>query len=134
MSRRVEQVAAVLQREIGRILSEGLSDPRVRGMISVTGVEVSPDRRQAVVSVSIMPEKHEKATLSGLRHARQHIQKELAKRVVARQLPRLEFKLDQSLKKQARAIEAINAATADDLPEEQNAGDQTPDTDETPEQ
>lgn len=114
MSHRVEQVAATLQREIGRILAEGLADPRVKGMISVTGVEVSHDRRQAVVSVSIMPEKHEKSTMQGLRHAQRHIQKELAERVRVRQMPRLEFKLDPTLKKQARAIEAINAATAEE--------------------
>jgi ribosome-binding factor A len=119
MSRRREQIASALQREIGRILIEGLADPRAKGMISVTGVEVSQDRRQAVVNVSIMPEKHQHTTMQALRHARQHIQNRLADRIRARQLPRLEFKLDESLKKQARVIESINAARAEtaDQPE-----------------
>jgi len=113
MSRRREQIASVLQREIGRILVEGLADPRAKGMISVAAVSVSPDRREAVVSVSIMPEKHQHTTMQAVRHARQHIQNRLAGRVRARQLPRLHFKLDESLKRQARVVASINAARAE---------------------
>lgn len=123
MSRRREQIASVLQREIGRILVEGLADPRAKGMISVTRVEVSADRREAVVNVSIMPEKHQHTTLQAVCHARQHIQNRLAERVRARQMPRLQFKLDESLKKQARVIESINAARAETEGESDSAHD-----------
>jgi len=110
MSRRIEQVAATLKREIGRVLAEGLSDPRVRGMLTVTEVEVSKDRRQAVVSVSVLPEDRGRAAIQGLRHARRHIQNQVAERIRVRQMPRFEFKLDESLKHQARVIDSINEA------------------------
>lgn len=112
MHHKTEQLEAELKRQIGRIISQGLADPRVRGIISVTDVSVTADRHTAVVSVSIMPEEHEKSSLQGLRHARRYFQAELARRIRIRQVPHLDFKLDKSLKKQAQVYRAINEAMA----------------------
>ena len=74
MSHRIEQLQSTLGRIIGQILSQGLSDPRVRGLISVTAVKISHDHRVARVSVSVMPAEHGPLTLQGLRHAAGYIQ------------------------------------------------------------
>ena len=73
----------------------------------MTKVEVSPDLSDARVFVSVLPAEHSELTMHGLRSAAGHIQSEIAKEVAARRLPRLSFRLDESLKKQAALDQAI---------------------------
>lgn len=114
MSHRREQVERELQRIIGKLLAEGLSDPRISGIISVTGVSVSPDLRNATVKVSVMPEARQRATIQGLRHAARHIQSLVGKEMRSRAIPHLSFSLDESLKKQAGVLSAIREAVEED--------------------
>jgi ribosome-binding factor A len=111
---RQAQIESTLHRAISRVLSQQLSDPRVQGMISVTRVTVSPDRHDAFVHVSVLPVEHEKRALAGLRHASGHIHALLCKAVSLKTVPRLDFRLDQSLKKQAVVLEDIARAVASD--------------------
>lgn len=114
MSHRREQLAAELRRQIGQILEQGLSDPRVRGLISVTQVTVAPDGHTAIIQVSVLPAEHAELTLHGLRHAARHIGAEVGRRIRVRHMPRLDFRLDESLKTQARVLEAIRDAVGDE--------------------
>lgn len=110
MPHRQEQLESALRRAIGQILLTGMSDPRIRGMISVTAVKVSPDRREAVVSISVLPAEHQQLTVTALDHAARHIQAEVSKRIEIRQMPHLHFKVDETLKKQAAVLGAISQA------------------------
>ena len=115
----LQQVASVLHRSVQELLTRGLNDPRVRGLISVTRVSVTPDLAQATVFVSVLPEQHERTTMRGLASAAPFIQSQVGKRVRLRRLPRLVFKLDESLKNQARVHAAIReGATRSALPSE----------------
>jgi ribosome-binding factor A len=114
MSSHVEQVASVLKKAVQDILSRGLSDPRVRGLISVTQVKLSPDYAEAQVWVSVLPDQHAKLSIKGLQHAASHIRSQVSKSVALRRMPRLSFHLDDSLKKQAQVHAAINQALQDD--------------------
>lgn len=114
MSHRREQIERELQRIIGKMLTEGLADPRISGIISVTGVSVSPDLRNATVNVSVLPETRQRATIQGLRHAAGHIQGLVGKEMRSRSIPHLSFKLDESLKKQASVLTAIREAVEED--------------------
>ncbi|MFP4145617.1 MAG: 30S ribosome-binding factor RbfA [Phycisphaeraceae bacterium] len=133
MSHRIEQVESVLQRAISQVLQRKLSDPRIRGMVSVTRVKVSPDLHEAQVFVSVLPEQYEKTTLSGLRSAASHIHSLLRKQVALRSVPRLDFRLDESLKRQAELHEAINRGIDRSGDEEGEAGEE-PGADESPEE
>lgn len=113
MSHRREQLASSLQRAIGQRIVEGLNDPRVSGMISVTAVEVSPDNRHANVLVSVLPESAERLTLQGLTSAAGHIRSEVGKTLRLRSVPTLHFQLDASLKKEARVLDAIRKAVGE---------------------
>ena len=108
MSQRQKQVESLLQRAVASVLQRGLADPRIKGLVSITRVDVSPDLKSANVLVSIMPENHESATLHGLQAASHHIQQQIKKLVALRQVPHIRFKLDQDLKKQAAVLAAIN--------------------------
>jgi len=114
MAHRQEQFESALKRAIGKLLVEGLADPRLTGMISVTQVDAAPDRRSALVKVSVLPESEAVLTLRGLRHAAGHLQSMLGKHLALRRVPRLRFELDESLKAQARVLGAIREAVEAD--------------------
>ncbi len=101
MSHRKEQVQAMLKRGISQILMRDLSDPRIQGLVSITEVETSQDMRQAVVQISVIPEKYEKRTIHGLNSAAKHIHSILFKQAGMRRVPHLVFELDKTLKQQA---------------------------------
>ncbi|MCP3902310.1 MAG: 30S ribosome-binding factor RbfA [Planctomycetes bacterium] len=114
MSHHGDQIESVLCRALQEVLSRGLNDPRVRGLISVTGITLSVDKRDATVMISVLPAERGSSTLHGLKHAAQHLRTEVGKRVRLRRMPRLEFKLDRSLKVEADVLAAIDRAVEAD--------------------
>ena len=104
---RKEQIESTLQRTIGRMLTRGLADPRVRGLISITRVTISPDLREAFVYVSVLPDETSKRVLAGLQHAAGHIQGVLFRELSMKAVPRLDFRIDETLKKQADVLQDI---------------------------
>lgn len=113
MSHRKEQVASTLQRAIQQVMARGLNDPRIRGLITVTDVQVPPDLKTATVMISVLPEERQRLTLQGVQDAARHIRREVGEIVAMRQIPELHFKLDLSLKRQAEAMSAIAKAAAE---------------------
>lgn len=80
------------------ILTE-LRDPRVKN-VTVLGVEVAPDMREAKVLVSIMGnDSQQKTTLKGLQNASGFLQTRIAERIDTRYTPRLTFVTDEGVKK-----------------------------------
>src|SRR5687768_14698741 len=102
MSHRREQLESSLQRAVSELLAEGLGDPRVRGLVTVTGVEVSPDNHYADVGVSVLPATQEALTLAGLQAAAGHLRTDVARKLRMRTVPQLRFRVDPSIKKQAQ--------------------------------
>ena len=109
MSLRTDKVASVIRHAVQDVIARGLNDPRVRGLISVTRVEVAPDLADAQVHISVLPAERSELALHGLRDAAGFVQREIGAAVTARRMPRLHFRLDDSLKRQA----ALDAALAD---------------------
>ena len=114
MSVHTDKIASVLRRAVQQIITRGLNDPRLRGMISVTEIRVSADLASATVLVSVMPSEHAELTLHGLRHAARHIRSEVGKIVSIRRMPQLSFKLDESLRRQMQVLTAIDEARRSD--------------------
>lgn len=107
MSKRQAQVASALRRAIQTVFVRGLNDPRIKGSCTVTDVRVDPDLRGATVSVSVTPEDAARATMAGLSAASKHIRHQVSGEVGFARVPDLRFRLDNSLKQQARVIELI---------------------------
>ncbi|MEM6751005.1 MAG: 30S ribosome-binding factor RbfA [Planctomycetota bacterium] len=110
MSHRRLQIESLLRKAIAQVLQRQLSDPRIQGMVSVTEVDVSPDLRNAIVRVSILPEKFEARTIQGLRDAAPYIHGKLKGLVSLRIVPHLDFRLDPTIKKESAVLDAINQA------------------------
>jgi ribosome-binding factor A len=113
MSHRKEQVASTLQRAVQQVIGRGLNDPRIRGLITVTEVQVPSDLRTATIMISVLPEERQTLTLKGIQDAARHIRREVGELVALNQIPELHFKLDLSLKRQAQAMQAISKAAAE---------------------
>lgn len=76
-----------------------LKDPRIKD-VTVTSVEVSPDMRQAKVSVSVMgDDATQKLCLDGLQSAAGYLQQKVSARIDTRYTPRIQFRLDLGVKK-----------------------------------
>lgn len=114
MSHHTDQVASVIQRAVQSVLTRGLNDPRVKGMISVTQVKVSSDLSQARIHVSIIPAEQAELAMHGLHHATRHIRHEISSAVRLRRVPRLTFHLDKSLKQEAAVLAAIGRVRRED--------------------
>ncbi len=95
--RRKQRVANQIRFEIADLLERRTEDPRLRGL-SITGVEISPDLRQAFIYVSALSGKEgSQAALAGLKHASGFFRHELAARLDLRVVPQLIFRWDASL-------------------------------------
>lgn len=113
MSLRTERLGATIQRAVQQVLARGLADPRVRGLVTVTSVSVTPDLKRADVLVSVMPAEDEALTLHGLRAASGYIRREVGKLVRIKTMPHLEFAVDEGLKRQAGVLEALRRVEAE---------------------
>lgn len=118
---KLERLAASIERAVREVLSRGLADDRIRGLITVTGVKVLGDLTEATINVSVLPEDKEELTLHGLNSAASHVRHEVGELIETRQLPKFRFRLDRSLKMQASVLAALEAAK-DDLEKRKAAG------------
>ena len=110
MNHHNERTAANLKRVLADIFQRHLADPRIRGMITITKIEIKDQSRTAIVSVSVFPENHEPMTIKGLQAATLHIQKLANDKLDMRRPPHLKFQLDKTIKKEAELLAAINKA------------------------
>jgi ribosome-binding factor A len=99
-------VQRIVQTEIQR----GLSDPRLRGLVTVLGVDVSPDLEDASVRVSVLPAELGPLSVQALQHAAAHLRRTVLKESRVRHAPRLRFVLDDSLKRAAELDAAMREA------------------------
>ncbi len=108
MSVRVDKVAAQLRDEISGILGRRLGDPRV-GLISVIGVDLSPDLRNAKVHVSALGDDAERReAMAALEHARGYVRHELAAQMrTLRRIPDLKFVDDHNTEYAIHIAEVI---------------------------
>lgn len=87
-----------VQRELSKVISQEMKDPRIDPMTSVIAVEVSPDLKQAKVYVSVLGSDEKKqSTLEGLKSATPFIRKHLASTINLRNTPELKFYMDESI-------------------------------------
>ncbi|MBN2291687.1 MAG: 30S ribosome-binding factor RbfA [Pirellulales bacterium] len=119
-SRRTLKAAEAVREVVSWAILTELNDPRVSD-VTVTYVEMSGDMRQAKVHVSVMGDDAKQALcLRGLKSSAGFLQSKLSDRIDTRYTPRIEFILDQGVK---RSIE-ISRILKEVLPEEEQAEDE----------
>ena len=92
------RVNAEVHKELAEIIRNGINDPRIQPMTSVTAVEVAPDLKTCKAYISVLGDAEaKKDTLAGLRSAESYIRRQLAKTVNLRNTPEIRFILDESI-------------------------------------
>jgi ribosome-binding factor A len=118
-TRRADRVAEAIRSEVATFLTEGAKDPRLVGLVTVTGVDVTRDLRRAVVYVSILgSEDDRRGTLEGLVSLAAHLRGRVGRNLRLRLAPELEFRLDDSVQRAARIDALLNEVRADLDPDE----------------
>ena len=122
-NRRPDRVAEAIREEVAGFLADGVKDPRVTGLVTVTGVDLTRDLRHAKVFVSVLgSEAERKETFEGLASIATHLKIRIGRALRLRVAPDIEFKADDSIARAAR-IETLLAQIKDG----KNPPDESPD-------
>lgn len=135
-SRRQLKAAEAIREVVATAILTDLRDPRVRD-VTVLGVEVAADMREAKVSVSVMGDEEQQAlSLRGLQNSAGFLQSKIAQRIETRYIPKLRFVLDKGIQNVVAVGEILNRIrqeqeadhppgpepAADDLLDDEQAG------------
>lgn len=119
MSRRTQRVNGLIRDEISLLLQRQVKDPRLGGLVTVTGVSTSADLRHAKIFVSIMGGETEKReALAGLDRASSFFRRELAERISLRRIPELSFRRDDSIERGVHLLKLIERLSSSDTDRE----------------
>ena|SRR3712207_230212 len=111
-SNRIKRISEEVKKAISVMLINGIKDPRISSMISVTDVEVTNDLRYAFVYISILGGNKEES-LEGLNSARGYIRREVGRQVKLRYAPEIIFKIDDSIERGMYMDELIKSVNKD---------------------
>lgn len=108
--RRADRVGEAIREEVAAFLARDAKDPRITGLVTVTGVEMARDLRHANVFVSVMGTDAERAaTMDGLKSVAHHVRGRVGRALRLQFAPELAFRLDESVQRAAR-IETLLAS------------------------
>src|SRR5262245_28010084 len=112
MTERMRRVNEAIRETLSEAVGE-LKDPRI-GFVTVTGVQTSPDLRQARVYVSVMGnERKREQTLEGLESAHGVLQAKLATELRMKRTPQLTFEFDPTVQEGMRMSQLIDELDPD---------------------
>ncbi|XZE46351.1 30S ribosome-binding factor RbfA [Pirellulaceae bacterium SH467] len=112
-ARRLLKAGEAIREVVSMAILTELRDPRVKN-VTVLGVEVAPDMREAKVIVSVMGNKTQQSTsLRGLQNSAGFLQAKIADRIDTRYTPRLTFVLDDGIKKSLAVSQILDQIAAE---------------------
>jgi ribosome-binding factor A len=105
------RVAEQVHHELAELIRAGLKDPGL-GMVTVTGVDITPDYAYATVHFSVLPDDPEtiRKTLAALRRASGFLRGQLGRRVRIHTTPELRFSHDTSTARGSEISRLIDEA------------------------
>lgn len=113
MSGRTRKVESQLKEIAGEEVA-ALSDPRIKGLVTVTAVQASPDLAQATVFYSVLAGEDFEAAHEGLQSAAGRVQAAVAAQTRLKRTPRLRFERDPVVENAARIEAALREVKRDD--------------------
>jgi ribosome-binding factor A len=113
VSGRTRKVESQLKEIAGEEVAS-LSDPRIQGLVTVTGVRVSPDLAQATVFYSVLAGEDAEAAHEGLQRAAGRVQAAVGAQTRLRRTPRLRFEPDPVVDQATRIEAALREVRTDD--------------------
>ncbi len=119
---RAQRVADQIQRDLASLIQFEMNDPRI-GLVSVTGVEVTPDLAYAKIFVTSLgggnveqqsSEAAGRESTAALNGAAGYLRSLLARRLQTRIAPKLSFHYDASVERGRKLDDLIDSALASD--------------------
>ncbi len=120
--RRTDRINEQLRQEISILVRDEVRDPRV-GLVTITGVETSPELDHAKVYITVLGDDEEKEqALQGLRSAASFVRGQLGRRLHMRRIPELHFQIDRVLEEASRIDALLREALPPELPDDVEEG------------
>lgn len=108
MSQRILRVRELIQRELGSMLQREIEFGGV--LVSIHDVEITPDFRHCTVHYGVIGKaRDERWVQEQLEKHRASFQSKLSKRVILKNTPHLHFRLDHSIERGVRVLQAIDS-------------------------
>jgi len=112
-SRRLLKAGEAIREVVSMAILTELRDPRVQH-VTVLGVEVMPDMREAKVFISVLGTPvQQKTVLRGLQNSAGFLQSKIADRIETRYTPRLTFVADEGVKKSLAVSQILEQIAAE---------------------
>jgi ribosome-binding factor A len=97
-AKRINRISEEIRKVVSELLNNGLKDPRINPMTTITNVQVTGDLRYVNIYVSVLgDELGKKETLEGLQSAKGFIRTEIGNKIDLRYVPEPIFHLDESI-------------------------------------
>ncbi len=109
---RKERLEALIKEKVAIIVLERLNDPRL-GFVTITGVQLSKDKRYAKVLFTVLGTPNQRRTTErALQDAARHVQEQVAPTLRLRVMPELRFAYDESIEKESRMLDLLEDIAA----------------------
>ncbi|KKR14867.1 MAG: Ribosome-binding factor A [Candidatus Falkowbacteria bacterium GW2011_GWA2_39_24] len=102
---RTDQVNSLLQQELANLLQQYVQIDGV--LLTITGVDCSPDLRRAKIGISVLPDQYYGTALTELRTKTKLLRQRLAGRVRLQFIPKLFWQIDNTEKEAAKIEEVL---------------------------
>ncbi len=114
-NKRINVLAEMMQRKLSTLIQQEISDPRLSGLVTISGVTISRDLGHAKIFFTVF--KDDPASVEAvLNHASSYLRSALARSSKTRTVPQLHFIFDESIdygKRLSRLIDAANPPDVD---------------------
>ncbi len=94
---RTDRLEEEIKKIVSKLIENGIKDPRVNGLVSVTKVEVSKDMKYCKIYVSMIGSKDNDEVIEGLNSAKGIVRKEIGEKVRTFNTPEVKFIYDDSI-------------------------------------
>lgn len=112
--KRVNRIAEEIKKLISKLILDGIKDPRIDSLTSVTHVDLTNDYSLAKIYISTIDDSKRKETVEGLESAKGFIKREISKNIKLRVMPELMFIEDDSIEKSFELFEVIEKTKKED--------------------
>lgn len=105
-SNRIGRINEEIQRELATLIRT-VKDPRVHGLVSITGVDTTSDLRYSKIYVSVLDKGDVSEVVKGLKSAGGYLRRELGAALKLRYTPELQFVEDDSIGQGAHILSML---------------------------
>lgn len=107
---RLAGIEKEMARVISKVLMEEVKNPKVKGLVSVTNIDVTEDLKFADVYFSIMGQENVNTdeVVKGLNQIKGFLRKRVAEEIEIRYIPEIRVKLDTSIEHAIKISKLLN--------------------------